>query len=230
MKNIHILPTDKPSRLVKIGDTFFLTSTKHIPGGTFYNIYVINDEKIKEGDWIVANQGVHKVTDIKTGKYPYGTLNYKGTKIYHHESWKKIILTTDPDLIKDGVQAVNNEFLECFAKNPMCEHVQHYTVDKSTTLNTVIKYELIIPKEELKYNMKQETLKEAATKEGLFRASQHNLNRAKAGYNAKWFKRGALFGSKWQAERMYTEEDIINALHSVELRDNKDYSKIYNGI
>lgn len=50
MKNIHLLPTEKPSRLVKIGDTFFLTSTKHIPGGTFYNIYVINDEKIKEGD------------------------------------------------------------------------------------------------------------------------------------------------------------------------------------
>lgn len=75
---------------------------------------------------------------------------------------------------------------------------------------------------------KQETLKEAATKEGLFRASQHNLNRAEAGYNAKWFKRGALFGSKWQAERMYTEEDIINALHSVELRDNKNYTKIYS--
>lgn len=84
---------------------------------------------------------------------------------------EKIILTTDFDLIKDDVQAINNEFLEWFAKNPMCEHVQHYTVDKSTTLNTIIKYELIIPKEELKYNMKQEALKEAATKEGLFRAS-----------------------------------------------------------
>jgi hypothetical protein len=31
-------------------------------------------------------------------------------------------------------------------------------------------------------------------------------------------------------ERMYSEEDIINALHSVELKDNKDYSKIYNGM
>jgi hypothetical protein len=28
----------------------------------------------------------------------------------------------------------------------------------------------------------------------------------------------------------YSEEDIINALHSVELKDNKDYSKIYNGM
>ena len=33
-----------------------------------------------------------------------------------------------------------------------------------------------------------------------------------------------------QAERMYSEEDIINALHSVELKDNKDYTKIYEGM
>jgi hypothetical protein len=37
-------------------------------------------------------------------------------------------------------------------------------------------------------------------------------------------------GAKWQAERMYSEEDIMNALHSVELKDNKDYSKIYSGM
>ena len=29
---------------------------------------------------------------------------------------------------------------------------------------------------------------------------------------------------------MYSEEEIINALHSVELKDNKDYSKIYKGM
>ena len=28
----------------------------------------------------------------------------------------------------------------------------------------------------------------------------------------------------------YTEEDLINALHSVELKNNKDYSKIYEGM
>jgi hypothetical protein len=33
-----------------------------------------------------------------------------------------------------------------------------------------------------------------------------------------------------QAERMYSEEDIINALHSVELKDNRNYSKIYVGM
>jgi hypothetical protein len=29
---------------------------------------------------------------------------------------------------------------------------------------------------------------------------------------------------------MYSEEDIMNALHSVELKNNKDYSKIYNSM
>ena len=46
-----------------------------------------------------------------------------------------------------------------------------------------------------------ESIKEVATKEGLFRASQHNFNQAEAGYNAKWFKRGAVFGAKWQSEK-----------------------------
>jgi hypothetical protein len=39
-----------------------------------------------------------------------------------------------------------------------------------------------------------------------------------------------IVGIKYQQERSYSEEDIINALHSVELKDNKDYSKIYNGM
>jgi hypothetical protein len=36
----------------------------------------------------------------------------------------KIILTTDQDLIKDGVQAIDDEFLEWFVKNPSCEEVE----------------------------------------------------------------------------------------------------------
>jgi len=39
-----------------------------------------------------------------------------------------------------------------------------------------------------------------------------------------------ISGAKWKQEKMYSEEDIINALHSVELKYNKDYSKIYEGM
>jgi hypothetical protein len=54
-------------------------------------ILAVSDEEIKEGDYIFANQGVHEVTDIKDGDYPYGTLNYRGDKIYHRKSWKKVV-------------------------------------------------------------------------------------------------------------------------------------------
>jgi hypothetical protein len=49
-------------------------------------------------------------------------------------------------------------------------------------------------------------------------------------YDAKLIADGVEYGANWQAEKMYSEEDIMNALHSVELKDNKDYSKIYNGM
>ena len=32
------------------------------------------------------------------------------------------------------------------------------------------------------------------------------------------------------ADKKYTEKDVINALHSVELKNNKDYSKIFEGM
>jgi hypothetical protein len=64
---------------------------------------------------------------------------------YH--PWKKIILTTDQDLIKDGVQAIDDEFLEWFVKNPSCEFVEinKYAYAKPNFGN----YKIIIPKEEL---------------------------------------------------------------------------------
>ncbi len=109
MKNIHILPTDQPSRLVKIKDTFFLTTTDDIPGGTFYNIHITNDEEIGEGDWCL---NANKDTIYKKDKYPMDI------------SWYKIILTTDTTLIADGVQDIDDEFLYWFVKNSSCEFVE----------------------------------------------------------------------------------------------------------
>jgi hypothetical protein len=68
--------------------------------------------------------------------------------------------------------------------------------------------------------MKKETLEEAATIEGLYRCSQHNFNQAEAGYNAKWFKRGALFGAKWQQERMYSEEEVLEVIRQYALEEH----------
>jgi len=114
MKNIHVLPTDKPSRLVKIKDTFFITSSVDIPGGTFYNIYITSDEVIGEGDWYLDT-----------------TVNviFKNDKLFlNGTGYKKIILYTDPTLIADGVQAIDDEFLKWFVKNPSCEEVQEIKI------------------------------------------------------------------------------------------------------
>jgi hypothetical protein len=73
-------------------------------------LYITSDEDIKEGDWVIAIEGIWKNTITKI----------TGTPIT--DVWMKIILTTDPDLI--GVQSIDNEFLEWFVKNPSCERAE----------------------------------------------------------------------------------------------------------
>ena len=69
---------------------------------------------------------------------------------------------------------------------------------------------------------KQETLGEAAEK---YANKKGDIPTTKL--EDAIFKQGFIDGAKWQQEKMYSEEEVINALHSVELKDNKDYSKIY---
>ncbi len=58
MKNIHLLPTEKPSRLVKIYSdiernnfTIKLDAEVNDSFKEYVNIYITSDEEIKEGDW-----------------------------------------------------------------------------------------------------------------------------------------------------------------------------------
>ncbi len=75
-----------------------------------------------------------------------------------HYGCKKIILTDNSDLIKDGVQAINDDFLEFIVNNPSCEKVEVKLI-KDSEDHPEIKggyreeweyYEIIIPKEEPK--------------------------------------------------------------------------------
>jgi hypothetical protein len=158
MKNIHVIPTNKPSRLALLHDDklHIGTSWKKDFNANPQNIYITSDEEIKEGDkgWLLENNGITK-----------NITRYDCTKglggIYPTD--KKIILTTDQDLIKDGVQAIDDEFLEWFVKNPSCEWVEvandTLTVKEMSKLplGTINhKYKIIIPQEE----PKQETIEE----------------------------------------------------------------------
>ena len=197
MKNIHILPTDKPSRLysfyglledLSYGKTFTFAN-KEIAKINLYknlkdyqkklieanwkseNIYITSDEEIKEGDYYLT-----KTNDVLQAQKPERAYEPTG---------KKIILTTDQDLISKtcvhnfvnvlndafkctkckkevlrseitisdtihSVQAIDDEFLEWFVKNPSCKEVeikQHF-IDFKTIGKYVKEYIIIIPKEE----------------------------------------------------------------------------------
>ena len=151
MKNIHVLPTDKPSRLRyfcgKLEIMYAIPKKSDI---TFQNIYITSDEEIKEGDWVcnVVNNNIYNADKAKL--------------IMVKENLRKIILTTDQDLIADGVQAIDDEFLEWFVKNPSCEWVnfekEHDYKVPYLKMRHCEPYKIIIPKEE----PKQETLEQTA--------------------------------------------------------------------
>jgi hypothetical protein len=145
MKNVHLLPTDKPSRLVidTIENKLYLQGILHektinvLP----QNIYITNDEEIKIDDYYLGEDN---------------NLYCLVSKV--NSNGKKIILTTDHELIDEGIQPIDDEFLEWFVKNPSCEKV--YTTDEYVQVNqdnpilrgstnVSHRYEIIIPQEEV---------------------------------------------------------------------------------
>jgi hypothetical protein len=151
MKNIHILPTDQPSRLVKIKDTFFITSSVDIPGGTFYNIYITSLEEIKEG-----------VNQWYLDKFLNKPRNSGGAQ--YGEKQNIIILTTDPTLIADGVQSIDDEFLKWFVKHTTCEFVEVKKKLVEFPLTFKMMYKIIIPQE----GIDEELLPEFNLSKGVF--------------------------------------------------------------
>jgi hypothetical protein len=75
------------------------------------HIHIISDEEIKAGDFYIDELNQFKWRAFKNNAGFY-------------KDCKKIILTTDQNLIADGVQAIDNEFLQWFSENPSCEEVE----------------------------------------------------------------------------------------------------------
>ena len=153
MRNVHLIPTDKPSRLY-LGDNgnfvFGMMQTSiqsRNDDFTNQNISITNSEEIKEGDWCYD-----KVLNLI-----FQTDNHTDFKYVNQtDNVLKIILTDNPDLIADGVQSIDNEFLEWFVKKPSCEEVKVETFEVEdyvgfaghTSYPTFHnKYKIIIPKE-----------------------------------------------------------------------------------
>jgi hypothetical protein len=218
MKNIHLLPTDKPSRLVKL--KWFGKDKLHLckvilpieNEEQYQHIYITSDEEIKEGDWY----------------YYFGhIIKYEKDENTLTPNCKKIILTTDIDLIAEGVQSIDDEFLEWFVKNPSCEEVKVETFEVEdyvgfaghTSYPTFHnKYKIIIPKQESKQikcycghtitcdcEPLQETLEEAAER---YVKSRWGL------VSYPDIELSFIEGANWLAERMYSEEDLLSAFEA----------------
>jgi hypothetical protein len=143
MKNIHALPTDKPSRLHLAYDKdYYLSIEPFIQLDTknykSFNIYITSDEEIKEGDWCI--DVIHNTICKRNSD------NYR-------KQYKKIILTTDKDLISDGVQSIDDEFLEWFVENPSCENVE---VERWTDYKLKNNEEVIFFNYKIKYTISKE--------------------------------------------------------------------------
>jgi hypothetical protein len=222
MKNIHILPTDKPSRLAgseyitneqgidkrvfkfKLWDKLIPNKDLKDIGYIPQNIYITSDEEIKDvrphkGKWQLEKGQI-------LNKFP----NY----LTDLSECKLVIMTTDPDLIAEGVQAIDNDFLEWFVKNPSCEQVE--VVKGKMQLNDdgqeygfpdMSLYKIIIPQEEPK--QREVFLMNANEVIDTRKSKQEPLEdfirrESKSGNESV----GILKDVIWQAERMYSEEDL----------------------
>jgi hypothetical protein len=156
MKNIHIIPTDKLSRLHTYKGVLNLAADEFVAPTIVkndlinLNIYITDDSEIKEGDWVYNSLIITFAPQIH--QMPNHPIKGQWWDEEELSTTKKIILTDNKDLIKDGIQAIDDEFLEWFVKNPSCENVKIESWQTKGEWN--LDYKIIIPQEE----PKQETL------------------------------------------------------------------------
>lgn len=155
MKNIHILPAKNPQVSAK-GQIYL--ATHDIPN-THYPIRLVrskpNSTTSHRKECVRQELYITSDKEINVGNYYLCKLSMKplkciGDEYFNNVDENKIILTTDQELIADGIQAIPDEFLEWFVKNPSCEEVEtkvslEYKLDEFG--NAFWGYNIIIPKE-----------------------------------------------------------------------------------
>jgi hypothetical protein len=230
MKNIHLLPILQPSRLIKskINDTIVLEPINVTNDTRFWeylNISITNNEEIKEEN-LTKSIYVIDVQNGNIGKLTCKNSFFKGSSklieikwknkqnIWNYNHIREIILTTDADLIKDGVQAIDDDFLEWFVKNPSCEEVK-VIYEPKNFLDTKQgwEYEIIIPKEEIQpQQIWNEEKMEGVTK--LIQEQEtleEGFDRIYKELDYREFDFGSFkIGAKWQQEQ---NEILLNEYH-----------------
>ena len=153
MKNIHVQSTDKKTILHFDHTGLFLTQNYQLSNTINSivqgrNIYITSDTAdINDNDYIITKDSrLVQVSYLLSSDL---------------DGASKVILTTDQDLINDGVQSIPYDFLEWFCENSSCEMVEvikeykdgygnwyNYQDDFKFT-DLLIRYKIITPKDEV---------------------------------------------------------------------------------
>jgi hypothetical protein len=217
MKNIHVLPTDKPSRLHFTEFEEELVFTPQYEKLNGVNIYITSDEEIKDVRPYKDKWQLEKGQILN--KFP----NY----LTDLSDCKLVIMTTDQDLIKDGVQEIPEYFLVHYivGNNPI-EYVE--IKEHLESIDTMkINYELIIPKEELK----QETLEEVVSKQfqedfnkEVGKVLTQELQKRESETPVEWIYRNLLENPISNQDVEYNEAVFHNAKEMEKEQDKNKYS------
>jgi hypothetical protein len=165
-----------------------------------HNIYITSDEEIKDKCYVLSQISIGAL-------YLDGVINT--ASMLAEGQWKKIILTTDQDLIKDGVQAIGDGFLEWFVKNTSCEYVPiipplfgHPHIIWIEGLNFIEE-----PKQEIKLEDVFNDEKRQGVKELIDTHKQETLEEASWKFNplkkldGEFLRHAFKEGAKWQQEQ-----------------------------
>ena len=194
MKNIYVIPTDKPSRLIiQNGNKLILGNEEYSIIENRQHIYITTSKDIEVGDYYYLPRvnSIYKCIEDSTG------LNLE-----RRLGVGKIILTTDPELINDGVQGIDDEFLEWFMENPGCEYLETYQFGfDDSIIGHSKKWYTLTPEP------KQITLEEAVDKDGYLVKEEDKQEILPT----KWFKTEQI--STWIGESLTTEGKSIEELN-----------------
>jgi hypothetical protein len=209
MKNIHLIPTENYKqdytlqsgevvKVVRLGQLILNKETNELSVNKNphwaascdtdvlvpHHIYITSDEEIKKDDWFldIISNTIHQAK--------------QGTGVFNTR--KKIILTTDQYLIANGVQPIDDEFLEWFVGNPSCESVEVIY----SSLMKDYEYELLFPKEEPKSHIEYTNTDDCT--------SMIYNQQEKEQLPTKWFKTEQI--ETWIGESITTEGKEIKEI------------------
>jgi hypothetical protein len=126
-------------------------------------VYITTHENMGEGDWFIRGDEIHRCFRVHKTDIEFLTsidsVYTESNTFWNKEYCKKIILTTNKDLITNGVQKIDEESLEYLKQNKNCENVKVDLVAVNQFGFEVLVtsygfdrfiYKIIIPKEESK--------------------------------------------------------------------------------